>query len=52
MQTQEEHPRPQARCIYFDANGKRVPQLWQHAAPAYDPWQALDELETLAATAR
>jgi hypothetical protein len=45
MQTQQEYPRSQARCLYFDANGNRVPQPCQHAAPAYDPWRALMELE-------
>ncbi len=45
MTTPQEYCRQQARCIYFDANGNRVPEPWQHAPPAYDPWRPLKELE-------
>ena len=40
-----EYPRQQARCLHFDANGKKVPQTSQNAAPAYDPWRVLKELQ-------
>jgi len=44
MTTTKKYPSQQARCLYFDANGKKVSQPSQEIATAFNPWRDVQEL--------
>jgi hypothetical protein len=45
MKVTTEYSRQQARCLHFDANGKKLSPASQGIAAAYDPWQVLKEMQ-------